>query len=84
MSKAPVSNICIYLPADAPEQSVYAASELKHYLGLISAKRISVGQSTEGVCIRLVQESLGDDDSFSLQQLVILHHSKNPGSTDLC
>ncbi len=67
MSKAKLSKISIYLPSDAPSQAGYAAEELRHYLGLMSSERVGITSVEQGVCIRLIQEALGDDDSFSIR-----------------
>ena len=65
--KAPLSPISICVSADAPEQAVYAAQELRHYLGLMTGQRFEIKDTAASPAISVVRDDELGEDSFSLR-----------------
>ncbi|MBR2950052.1 MAG: DUF4838 domain-containing protein [Lachnospiraceae bacterium] len=67
MHKAKTSSLSIYLPANSSEQASYAATELRHYLSLITGQIIEIKDSLSAPSITLLLDNAMEEDSFSIQ-----------------
>ncbi len=66
MSKAPLSPISIHLAPGSSEQAEYAAGELRHYLSLMTGRRVEIRPEAAAPCVSLIRDDGLGADAFTL------------------